>query len=90
MAVPDGADRVLFENIALNANGGKVFWSRQAEGERESIRWGKRYLAEDADVTTLTADQITVSNNIGATDTVTVAGLSANDKVYLYQFFTIR
>ncbi|MFQ8599292.1 MAG: discoidin domain-containing protein [Oscillospiraceae bacterium] len=31
MAVEEGADRVVFENVELNANGGKVFWSRQAE-----------------------------------------------------------
>ena len=82
-AVTAGDTKVSISITQLGASEGSVYISRKSTDKAESERVKADYLAENK-AETLDTNNITVTNNVGADDTVQVTGVSSGQTVKVY------
>lgn len=67
----------------FGSTSGKIYVTVTSTGKRESARKEVSYLAE-ATSTSPNVNNITINNNVGTADTISITGLLAGDKVNVY------
>ncbi len=80
---PSGSMEATVTITQLGTAGGSVYVSLTAPGKTESSRTKADYVSETVSEAP-SAGNITVVNNSGTADTITITGLSANDTVRVY------
>ena len=74
---------VSIKQLPNSSSGGVVFVTLTKSGKTESSRFGKDYSGEPQTVA-LVSRNITIKNNAGVADTVTVTGLTVGDIIKVY------